>query len=481
MPEGVPAKMNLRAGVEAVDQGVEPAADERVVDGADRDEQLAGQLGREAELPSSMNRFISEMPSSMCWPLGRCVPAQQPLAFGLVVGALLRREDADLVDPAAPGWSRSETSGEVVTIRSRSSGRSARRVSSGRTPPGWSVVCAGRGRAAREWLCRHGGAGGVVGVDAGAPPTAAHSVASGCVGGKASHSAPGAMPSRSRSGVDLVGVEQHRVVERVAGEGQPPALDGVGEDDGRARRGRRRPRRSTSSSSAQVVAAQVGQQRRAARRRARLGHGVGELGLLRARRRSVSRARAAPRRAGGSGPGTPRWSCRRCAGAGLAAGARECGLRAALPYFASSTCQPLSANSRLQPRGADAGDDAVQALAVEVDDPEHVAQTRAAPPRAPPPRRCPRPARRRRSGAMKRSRLTSPKCARGVAVRERGEDRRHRAKAHRAGREIDRVRVLGAAGVGLQAAVLAQRGQVRAAAAGRAGTARRGRRARRAA
>ena len=44
------------------------------------------------------------------------------------------------------------------------------------------------------------------------------------------------------------------------------------------------------------------------------------------------------------------------------------------PYLASSTCQPLRAEQRLELRGADAGDDAVEALAVEVDDPEHVAE-----------------------------------------------------------------------------------------------------------
>ena len=45
-PDGVPAKMNLRPDVERVDQRVEAAADERVVDRADRDQLLAEQLVR---------------------------------------------------------------------------------------------------------------------------------------------------------------------------------------------------------------------------------------------------------------------------------------------------------------------------------------------------------------------------------------------------------------------------------------------------
>ena len=44
MPDGVPARMNRDLDVQRVDQRVEAAGDERVVDGADRDQRLAEQL-----------------------------------------------------------------------------------------------------------------------------------------------------------------------------------------------------------------------------------------------------------------------------------------------------------------------------------------------------------------------------------------------------------------------------------------------------
>jgi hypothetical protein len=48
----------------------------------------------------------------------------------------------------------------------------------------------------------------------------------------------------------------------------------------------------------------------------------------------------------------------------------------------------------------------------------------------------------------------------GVAVGQGGEQRRGGAQADRASGEVDRIRVFGAAGVGMQAAELAQRAQI---------------------
>ena len=108
----------------------------------------------------------------------------------------------------------------------------------------------------------------------------------------------------------------------------------------------------------------------------------------------------------------------------------------------------------------DAGDHAVQTLAIQVDDPQHVAQARAA------------------DGfvadglpdiafvqlgvaddgdeAARWVGLVGAEVGGGVAIGERGEQRRGGAEADGAGGEVDRVGVLGATRVGLQAAEGAQ-------------------------
>ena len=114
---------------------------------------------------------------------------------------------------------------------------------------------------------------------------------------------------------------------------------------------------------------------------------------------------------------------------------------------------------RGQPAGGDVGDDAVERLAVEVDDPHHLAQARHH-----------RVGDRLPAGALVELGVADQRdlaAAAGdvevpgdVAVRERAPDRRGGAEADAAGGVVDRVGVLRAARIGLQAAELAQRRQV---------------------
>lgn len=113
----------------------------------------------------------------------------------------------------------------------------------------------------------------------------------------------------------------------------------------------------------------------------------------------------------------------------------------------------------LDPRRADRGDDPVQGLAVEVDDPHHLAQLAD---------------HRVEDGLPDRALVElgvadqgvlpalpgTPEVGVDVAAGQRTPDRGGRADPHRAGRVVDRVGVLGPRRVGLQPAERAQRAQV---------------------
>jgi len=98
---------------------------------------------------------------------------------------------------------------------------------------------------------------------------------------------------------------------------------------------------------------------------------------------------------------------------------------------------------RLQPTGGDVGHDAVQRLAIEVDDPHHLAE-----------RAHHRVGDRLPAGALVELGVADQRdlapagrhveVSRDVALRDRAPDRSRRAEPDRARRVVDRVRVLGA-------------------------------------
>ena len=117
------------------------------------------------------------------------------------------------------------------------------------------------------------------------------------------------------------------------------------------------------------------------------------------------------------------------------------------------------AEQRLHLLDLDAGDHPIEALAVQVDDPQHVAEASA-------------PNRLVADGfphvalvelgvadqgdeAARWVALVGTEVGGGVAVRQSGEQRRRRAETHRARREVDRIGVLGPTGIRLQAAEVA--------------------------
>ena len=245
---------------------------------------------------------------------------------------------------------------------------------------------------------------------AAAPRTAAGSArmcsASGVPGAKPAHSSPGSTPSARAQRLDLRGAGHRRVVQRIAGERQAPALDRVGEDHrrpvallrgrgvgvedrapGRDRRRRRRVRPARRRPRRRAA----GRARRRARRPA---------AVTRALRSAAGRHAQQPLVLGvATSPPVGRAAARRRAARSAPAGAGPSAAR----RRASRSARNISASWR----GPRVGHDAIEALAIDVDDPQHVAEPAARPPRRAPPRRCPRRARRRRP---------SPRSARASAA-----------------------------------------------------------------
>ena len=87
-------------GVEAVDEGVEPAQDEWVVDGADGDELLADQFGGEAEHGEHHKEIHLRDPELDVLAFGGVAPAKAAVFLELVDLSFGKCEYALLGDPA---------------------------------------------------------------------------------------------------------------------------------------------------------------------------------------------------------------------------------------------------------------------------------------------------------------------------------------------------------------------------------------------
>src|SRR5215217_9479987 len=87
---------HLGPAVKPVDESVEPAADEWIVDGADGDQVLAGQLVGETELPQRHEEVHLGDAELDVAPLRTRWPAQHPLRALRVIGRRLSRQDTDL-------------------------------------------------------------------------------------------------------------------------------------------------------------------------------------------------------------------------------------------------------------------------------------------------------------------------------------------------------------------------------------------------
>ena len=344
------------------------------------------------------------------------------------------------------------TSGAVVTRYGATSGL---RASSTRTRPNASWVEIGlpdpQIGALRDGDAQGGGARrpGQVLAPARWPRCPA-----GDAGSRRSHSVSRSSPSEPAASSICVDAQQRRVVARVAGDRQPPALDGVGEDHARpvvdaashCRSASSTPARSwpprsvtsaASSSSGPVAdeAVDLGSGRRPGTAcAARPGSGRTATGTARWASASIHWRSASP----------PGWSNAACS---------------RRPYFTSTTCQPAASNcprhwsirtpgttrsrdwrlkSTIQvtlprPGGGRVGDGLPDVALVELGVADQRDEAAAGP------------------GA---------EVGVDVAAGGGGEQRRGRAQADRAGGEVDLVGVLGAGRVGLQAAAGAQLRQV---------------------
>ena len=337
------------------------------------------------------------MPISMCWPRGPTRQRSGESSIASYTGSSSGPQTPDLVDEAA----EVRRDGRRPARRSRAARRRPRRArgraARGRTRP----ASRSRGRVAlgeRRRARRSSAAAGRVAAVEALARRPRSILPSGAPGREAVPLASrGVSPTSSRKLVDLLAGEERRVVLRPAGDLQAVALDRVGEDRrsagrssrrARARARRGRPPRSwpprSRTSGGELAGVPVEQAARAGRARSassgveqRVAHDLladapksawyCSFGISSIRRRSSS----PPSRANAS--------------------------RSRRPYFSSITCQPRVRKLRSSSCALMPGIDAVERLAVEVDDPEHVAEPPGRAARRPPPRGCPRRARRRRA------------------------------------------------------------------------------------
>ena len=257
---------------------------------------------------------------------------------------------------------------------------------------------------------------------------------------------------------DLRRARDHRVVERIGRGRQSPPLDRVGQDH-------RRPAAlalglvERLEDRGEIVAADIGHER-GQRGVREAGESAIEVGVERAVRRGDERLAHGARRQ----PQQPLVLAARHrlepAAQPLTARAPERGLEpAAPPQLAHAPA--VGAEELGELARAPIGDHAIEALPVHVHDPEHVAEP------------CERLLAQRlpdvafvELGVTDHDHEALGRARRPVidevACRESAERRHDRAESHRAGREVDDVRVLAPARVRLQAAKFAQRRETRA-------------------
>ncbi len=278
------------------------------------------------------------MPSSMCWPCARLAPAHERV--GVVaepVDAVAQGPDPGPVDPAAQVGRRGHVGADGHDAR-RHLGRVVREVDE-HAPERLLGRDAARMRAAQlDRRRRRGLRRGHV-----APQPLRRGRAQLRLGAALGRRAPRVLHvggELARQLLQLLVGQQGRVVARMAGDRQPPALDRVGEHD-RGPVGDRLGPLVGLEQRGVVVAAEVAQRGQQ--------HVVGQLvhdaaRRRRARRRRPAAARAARRRRRAAGAGTRRCSWRRCAPRRPSPPGRPNRPSSSRPYLTTTTCHPAASN-----------------------------------------------------------------------------------------------------------------------------------------
>ena len=440
-----------RARVGRVDDALEGAHHERVVDGADRQEALPLVVPGQAELPEEQDEV--HLGDAHLDVLARRpdAPLQRRVLHRVVDGLLGRRPDPGLVDEAAEvrrdrdvGRHRDEPLAHVLDARQLEQDAAERRLR--------------RDRGRRVALGERRGDGERRGRRSLAPVEApARGLDQLALRRPRRESVPlgvGLEPDALAEAVDLLPGEEGGVVLRSSGDLESVPLDRVGEHDGRPV-GRLARAAEGREDVAEVVAAEVADERADVVRlveEAREGVVVGAL-----ERREQGAANVLGRGAEERLVRLVRHLVDPAAEeAASLARVRLAQLAAVLELDHVPAARP---EVRLELGRPDPWDHAVERLAVEIDDPERVAE----------------PARQRLGDRLPEVALVELRVAeqgdvaaarRGaevggdVPVGERSEQRGGAPEADRAGGVVDRVRVLGARGVALEPAEVAQPGQV---------------------
>ena len=419
------------------DHGSSARDDERVVDRADGQERLAVARPRGAQLAEQADEVhLRDAQLDVASVVGLAPAHERVGVVGEPVDAVAHRPDAGLVDPAAEVGRRADV-GRDGDDPLGDAGRLARQVD----------------EEAPERLLRR------------LVPRCSRPRSAGTAGGSARDRGLGALqppgrggaqlgrraarrerrPRVARVGADLrreIGVlgvvEQRGVVRGMALGRQAPALDRVREHDARAvAHGVGLP--VPVEQRAEIVAAEVAERRQ--------------------QRRVVQPAGVDLQALAELAGGCAQQPLVLLVGHQVDALAQRGLRREPRPVLDHHAVPAGRLEHRLQPSRSDVRHDAIERLPVEVDDPQHLAEL----------------AHHRVGDGLPARALVELRVADqrdlaaadrhvevpgDVAVRDRAPDRRRRAEPDRAGRVVDRVRVLGPRGVGLQPAELAQRLQV---------------------
>ena len=433
-----------RTRVDRVDEGIQTAADERVVDRADGQQLLPVQLGTQPELAEQEEEVHLGDAELDVLTLRRRLPLERTGVLDLEDLLDLGAEHAALVDPAA----EPRRDGDIRAGRDQVA-RHLLHVGDVLEHAGEGILTRRRARHDRSELVRDG-----IGIDApcrrGVPlaQSLGRRQAEPSLGCRGCEACPlvrrvGELPAQL---LDLRGRQERRVVHRVAGDRQPPTLDGEGEDDGG-------PLRvgvgalEGGDHVAEVMAAQIADQRRQScilvgleytgQRLALAGGRVvddelADIGTALAEQALVLRVRHRV--------DAPLQRFATIAREGLAQP------RAVLDDFDLPAMVAEDVRELLR---ANPGDHAIETLTVEVDDPRELPETAGG-----------RVGQRLPDVALVELGVTQQRdeaaprlnveVGADVPIHHAGEQRRGSTEANGPGREVNRIGVLGARRVGLQ-------------------------------
>ncbi len=439
----------LAAGVHAERPRLERAVDERVVDrrrsaaaaGPSRDHVAPSSPSRPTRLPSAMPE-LDVLAVRRTRASARACPCRRRTSR---CGRPCSRRPTRLIQP--PRFVEEATSGLTVTTRSATSGAACARSTKKRPNACCVEAVPACARPTSRGTARRRARGERLALAA-ARPRSGTARPRRVPSAKRAHGSSASAPRSPASCAHCSAVSSAEWLAGWPSVGSRQRLDRVGEDRPTAGRVAASACAERVEQVGEVVTAEVARRPRASSASSRSAIRRSIVAAPAARRRAA--ARAARRRRCAAGAGTPRCSSRRCASRSASPPSRSNSSRSRRPYLTVIVCQPAASN--IAPIRPAAMSGTTRSSDWRLRSTIHSTSPRRGDHRID--ERLPDRALVELGVAEQRdvaAALRHVEVAGDVAVRERAPDRRRRADADRAGREVDRVGVL-ACGSGSSAA-----------------------------